>query len=435
MSDADFVVEDLHAPAPSPPSPRHILAVASGNALEFYDFLTYAFFSAQIGRTFFPSTHEGASLLASLATFGAGFLMRPVGALVLGRVADKVGRKPAMLISFMMMGLGMIVLALTPSAHAIGIAAPIIVLLCRLTQGFALGGEVGPSTAYMIEAAPKHRRGLYVSFQYMGQDTAVLVAGLIGFALSSLMAPADLDSWGWRAAFLIGAVIVPFGLLLRRGLPETLHHKEDTTIEPARDIGRTVRLVAILGFVMLASGTTVSYVLNYLNVYASETLHMPTNVGFIATIVVGLLGVILDPLGGWLSDRFGRRPVMIAPWILLALVTVPAFMLLDHLRSVMGIIIATAAMTGLQAIASCSTLVAVTESMPKAVRGGGLGLIYAFAISIFGGSTQFSVAWLTGLTHSHLAPAWYMTAGVVAGVIAMLFLPETAPRFAGRAKG
>jgi len=204
---------------------RHVAAVTAGNALEFYDFLTYAFFAAQIGRTFFPSHDAAGSLLASLATFGAGFLMRPVGALTIGRMADRIGRKPAMLLSFTLMGVAMVGLALTPSYRAIGIAAPILAIGFRLVQGFALGGEIGPNTAYLIEAAPPHRRGLYVSFQYMSQDGSILVSGLVGYGLASLLSDAAMDSWGWRVAFLLGAAIVPFGLILRRQLAETLPPK------------------------------------------------------------------------------------------------------------------------------------------------------------------------------------------------------------------
>src|ERR1700722_20129217 len=290
---------------------RHVAAVTAGNALEFYDFLTYAFFAAQIGRTFFPSHDAAGSLLASLATFGAGFLMRPAGALTIGRMADRIGRKPAMLLSFTLMGVAMVGLALTPSYHAIGIAAPILAIGFRLVQGFALGGEIGPNTAYLIEAAPPNRRGLYVSFQYMSQDGSILVSGLVGYGLASLLSDAQMDSWGWRVAFLLGAAIVPFGLLLRRKLAETLPPKTDAPTAPAVT-PRLGRIVA-LGIVMLAGGTTVSYVMDYLTTYATATLHMATKVGFLATIFLGLTGVIFDPIGGWLSDRFGRTRTMTLP--------------------------------------------------------------------------------------------------------------------------
>jgi MFS family permease len=408
---------------------RHVAAVTAGNALEFYDFLTYAFFAAQIGRTFFPSHDAAGSLLASLATFGAGFLMRPVGALTIGRMADRVGRKPAMLLSFALMGVAMVGLALTPGYRAIGIAAPILAIGFRLVQGFALGGEIGPNTAYLIEAAPPHRRGLYVSFQYMSQDGSILVSGLVGYGLASLLSDAQMDSWGWRIAFLLGAAIVPFGLMLRRQLAETLPPKTDVPSGPALTplLGRIVAL----GVVMLAGGTTVSYVMDYLTTYATATLHMATKVGFLATIFLGLTGAIFDPIGGWLSDRFGRKRTMIVPWSFLLLATLPGFFLLSSLRSSAVLVGLSVVLTIAASLSTASVLVSVTESIPARIRAGSMGLIYAFAISVFGGSTQFTVAWLTGLTHNPLAPAWYMSVCVGLALVAMFALPETSP---GRAK-
>ena len=408
------------------PKASHVAAVAAGNALEFYDFLTYAFFAAQIGRSFFPSGDPTSSLLASLATFGAGFLMRPVGAFVLGRVGDRMGRKPALLISFALMGVGMTGLALTPPAASIGLAAPILAIVCRLIQGFALGGEVGSSTSFLVEAAPPHRRGFYVSLQYMSQDGSILVSGLIGFALSSSISPAALDAWGWRVAFLIGASIVPFGLMLRRGLAETLHGEGGHI--PALE-GRRFPFAALvaLSLLLLAGGTTVSYVQDYLTTLSSETLHMASSMSFLAPIAVGACGLVADPLGGWLSDRFGRKPVMLAPWVLLLLTAIPAFGVLARERSAIALVGLAGLLSFSSGIAQSSMLTSIAEGMPKRIRCGSLGLIYATAICIFGGSTQFNVALLGKLTHSPMAPAWYMTAGVLVSLIAMLFLPETAP--------
>ncbi len=403
---------------------RQIAAVVAGNALEFYDFVTYAFFAAQIGRTFFPAETPAASLLASLATFGAGFLTRPLGALVIGRLADRVGRKPMMLLSFGLIGIAMAGIACTPSYAQVGPLAPVLVVGFRLLQGFALGGEVGPSAAYLVEAAPPLRRGFYVSLWSMSADLAVLAAGLIGVTLSSLLGAAQLDAWGWRIAFGIGVAILPFGFVLRRGLVETLHLP--TSDAPVAHIG--VRRIALLGIALLAAATTVNYVLDYMTTYAGTTLGMHTTLAFGATAVLGLFSAGADVAGGMLSDRFGRRRVMIVPWTFLLAAVFPAFWCLAQFRSGAVLFGATAVLAVASCTATSVVLVAISEALPRAARSGSLALIYAVAISLFGGSTQFVVTWLIGVTDNPLAPAWYMAGSVVVGLIAMLAMPETAPR-------
>lgn len=413
----------IAAEAPPPVPRRHIAAVVVGNALGFYDFVAYAFFAAQIGRAFFPSSDPGLSLLASLATFGVGFLTRPLGAIVIGRMGDRVGRKPAMLVSFALLGTGVVGLALTPAYAEIGIAAPLLAIGFRLLQGFALGGEVGPSTAFLIEAAPPARRGFFVSLQYASADTAVLAAGLIGVALSSALTVAELDQWGWRAAFLAGAAILPAGLWLRRSLPETLGQPPHPGEAPP---GRYAR-VAVLGGVMLAAQTTVSYLLNYLTTYAQSSLGMPATLAFGASVVVGLCGLVFAPVGGWLSDRFGRKPAMLVPGLLLLAAVFPAFAALSANRTGAVLYLVTAVLAIATTLSATATLVAVTEALPRRVRSGALAIVYALAISVFGGSTQFVVTWLIRVTGDVLAPAWYMAGAVLCGLAAMLATRETAP--------
>jgi MFS transporter, MHS family, citrate/tricarballylate:H+ symporter len=403
---------------------KHVVAVAMGNAIEFYDFVTYAFFAAQIGRSFFPAEIPGGSLLASLATFGAGFLTRPLGALVLGRLGDRVGRKPAMLASFTLIGVGVIGLPLIPSYASIGILAPILAIGFRLLQGFALGGEVGPSSAFLMEAAPPLRRGLYTSLFATSADLAVMIAGLVGVGLASVLSPAALESWGWRVALLAGAVIIPFGLVLRRTLVETLQPAPAAQAPPKiRNYGR----VAAAGLGLLAAATTTNYLLNYMTTYASSTLGMTAKIAFGATAIVGLSGVVCDSLGGWLSDRFGRKPVMIIPWLFLAVAVFPCFALLERERSAAALYLACGILACTSTLSTSTSLVSITEALPHRVRSSALGILYALSISIFGGSTQFLVAWLTRLTGSALAPACYMIGGVIVGLIALWFMPETAP--------
>jgi MFS family permease len=401
---------------------RDVAAVVIGNGLEFYDFIAYAFFALELSRTFFPARTPGTSLLLSLATFGAGFLMRPLGALVLGRLADRAGRRPAMVVSFGLMGLGMVGLALTPSYRSIGLAAPLLVIAWRLLQGFSVGGEVGPSLAYLVEAAPPERRGLYSSLQPMTADAAAFLAGLVGVTLSSVLTPAQLDEFGWRLAFLLGAAIVPVGLVLRRALPEP-----PASAEPPSAPAPGFRRVAVLGFGMLASGTVIGYVQDYLTTYAADTLGLSPQLAFAATLVSAFCMMCCDPLGGWLSDRVGRRPVMILSTALLAACTYPTFLAIVHFHSPTVLYCGCVLLGILTGLNQGPVVAALAESLPRRVRAGTLSLVYALAIAVFGGTTQFAVKWLLRATGNALAPGWYMLGAALLGLASMSLLKESAP--------
>lgn len=408
---------------------RHVAAVVVGNALEFYDFLTYAFFAVYIGRAFFPSSDPTASLLASLGTFGVGFVTRPIGGFVIGRMGDRLGRKPAMVLSFSLMGVAIVGLALTPPHSAIGVAAPALVIFFRMVQGFALGGEVGPTTAFLLEAAPPERRGFYTSFQAWTQDVAVLASGLVGFALANTLSPQHLEEYGWRIAFLVGAAIVPFGLMMRRSLPETFHaaaaKRERTPLRPYLSI-------AVLGLMLLASATISTYVRSYMTTYAIATLHMRANVAFGATVVVGLCGFTLDLVAGALSDRVGRKLVMLVPGVLLLALIFPAFYVILHYRTAATLLGATAVLSILATTSTCPVVIWLAESLPAPIRSGGVAVVYAVAIATFGGTTQYAITWLIRATGSPLAPAWYWAASLIVGLGAIMAARESAPRKAGQ---
>jgi MFS transporter, MHS family, citrate/tricarballylate:H+ symporter len=322
---------------------RATLGATIGNMLEFYDFVTYSFFAIQIGRAFFPSHSQFASLMLSLATFGAGFVTRPIGALVIGAYSDRVGRRPAMILSFTMMGSAIIALAVTPSYDAIGIAAPILVIVVRLVQGFSLGGEVGPTTAYLMEAAAVGRRGLAVSCQPASQQIAATAGALVGVVLSEVMTSEALDSYGWRIAFLIGAITLPFGLWMRTRLPETLHGRETGTVM-AQTTGNSLGAiranvrVMILGLLILASGTIITYVTQYMTTYAENTLHVATDLAFATTVVSNGVGIVAALYGGWLADRAGRWPVMVWPQLAALLLTYPVFLWIVDTRSAFALL-------------------------------------------------------------------------------------------------
>lgn len=429
VSDSPTVKPELQTIAVS-----KVFAVAAGNALEFYDFLTFSFFAVQIGHSFFPASRTSHGLLYSLAAFGVGFLMRPIGSVVIGFYGDRAGRKPAMILSFTLMGVAILGVALTPSFAQIGIAAPILLVIFRLTQGFALGGEVGPTTAFLVEAAPVHRRGLYVSIQYMTQDMAVLGAGVVGFLLSKELSPQALDAWGWRLAFLVGTAVVPLGLYMRHSLPETMQEADRRAAVTARH-HVPVRLV-VLALMMMMSVSTYLFGLDYITTYVQDSLHMPVGMAFGATVVVGIFAVIADPLSGLLSDRVGRKPVMIGAGALLLIIVIPAYLAMNRIGGTGVVFGMIAILALLQAPFTVPALVTITEALPKPVRSGALAVLYALAVSTFGGSTQFVIKWLTDITGSSLVPAWYISGALVIGLIAMVLVEETAPviqRPAGRA--
>ena len=419
-------------PHPSPLIGWATLAVTIGNMLEFYDFITYSFFAVQIGHTFFPSTSQFGSLMLSLATFGVGFVTRPIGGVVIGHYSDRAGRRPAMMLSFAMMGTAIIVLALTPSYESIGVAAPIIVILARMVQGFSLGGEVGPTTAYLMESAPPDRRGLAVSWQPASQEIAATAGALVGTVLSKLLTEAELQSYGWRIAFLLGAVCLPFGLWLRSRLPETVDLAAAATSVKAGaskrfDSIRANSRIIILGLLILASGTIGTYVGQYMTTYAETTLHVTTGLAFATSVASNAFGIIGALYGGWLADRAGRWHVMVWPQLAALLLTYPTFLWIVDTQSAWALLGGFGLLTLIGSIPYSAFYVALAEGLPQNIRGGAFATIYAVAIATFGGTAQLIVTWLIHVTGNPLAPAWYLLFATAVGLGAMAMMRETAP--------
>jgi MFS family permease len=409
-------------------SKKIVAATVAGNALEFYDFVTYAFFAVYIGKTFFPASTPLGSLLLSVAVFGVGFVSRPLGGILIGAFADRAGRKPAMLLTIGLITVGTLGLALTPSYESIGLAAPIIVVLCRLVQGLALGGEVGPSSAFLIESAPPRQRGLYASWQLASQGVATLVAGALGLVILGTLSPAQVQSWGWRVPFAVGLLLLPVAFYLRREMPETLH----AAPVQAGNVGMKglakQKGVIMLAILLVLGGTVSNYVGNYMTTYAIATLKFPPLIAMGATVMVGLATLAFSLLGGWLSDRYGRKPVMLWPRVATAVVTVPAFgLLIDH--PTQGTLLAvTTLLAALAATSGAASLVAIPELLPRGIRATGLSIAYAVGVAVFGGTTQFIVTWLIGATGNPAAPAWYVAGTSVITVLAMMALPESRDR-------
>lgn len=404
---------------------RGILAATIGNGLEFYDFVTFAFFAIQIGNAFFPSHDRYLSLMGALATFGAGFIARPIGAWVLGGYADRVGRRNVMLLSMVLMGIAITTLALTPPYAVIGLAAPIIAILCRLLQGFALGAEVGASTAYMIECGSTERRGLNASMQGVAQMVASTVGPLVGLGLSLALTDEQLATFGWRVALLLGASVIPFALWMRRLLPETLHHQREAA--PSRRIGPSFRQVIWCGATLMAAGTICNYFLNYTTTFAQTELGLSPGQGMAAQVVTNATGIVAALAGGLWCDRSGRRPVLLFVQVALALMFVPCLSLVLASRSLTVLIAVNLSLSAMTNLSSGALYATLLESLDPSIRSRAFSMIYAVPITLFGGTTQLFITWLIKVTGTPMSVAWYLAMVQSIGAIAVILLPESMP--------
>ena len=403
-----------------------VAATVAGNALEFFDFGVYAFFTPFIARAFFPTTDPVAGLLATLAVFGIGFLFRPLGGILFGWMADHVGRKPAMLLTIVLITIGTLALAITPTYASIGIAAPIIIVTARLIQGLALGGEVGPSTSFLIEIAPPNKRGIYSAWQAASQGLASLFAGGLGYIMASSLAPADLASWGWRVPFAAGLLLVPIALYLRSSMPETLEARPIGALDQAdAKISRHLGKV-LLSILVVMGGTVSTYIVIFLSTtFAMVSLKFPPAVAYQAAVVTGFVTFVFALIGGWLSDHIGRKPTMIVPRILLLVGTYPAMAWLLADPTPANLMLLCSGMAALLAITGSASLTAIPEIFPSHVRALGMSIAYAVGVAIFGGSTQLIAQWLITATGNPLSLAWYAVAASLLCLIGMFLMPET----------
>src|SRR5579871_4885158 len=318
-----------------------VVRVASGNFLEMYDFMVFGYFAGAIGDAYFPSGDPLGTLLKSLATFGVGFLMRPLGALVLGAYTDRHGRRAGLLLTLMLMSIGIVTLAFMPGYALIGLAAPILILLGRLVQGFSAGAELGGVSVYLAEIAPGHQKGFYVSWQSASQQVAVVVAASIGVILAGVLDPHAMNSWGWRIPLGVGCLIIPLIFLLRRHLKETeaferrRHGASLAAI--ARSLGQSWRRVAI-GFGLVLMTTVSFYMITAYTPTFGKLLHLPERDNLIVTAVVGVSNLIWLPIMGALSDRIGRKPILTACTLLAIATAYPAMAWLSAAPSVIKLV-------------------------------------------------------------------------------------------------
>jgi MFS family permease len=413
------------------PKPYQIAAAVIGNALGWYDFLVFGFFTVIIARLFFPSASQYASLLLTTATFGVGFFMRPVGGIFLGIYSDRRGRKAALLLVIALMTVAIAMIAFAPTYAAIGVGAPILIVLARLIQGFSAGGEFASATAFLTESAPATQRGYYGSWQMVGQGLAVLIGAILGTVLTRMLTPEALDGWGWRIPFLFGLIIGPLGLYIRRSLDETSAFLQARQGPAARQSAGSLlalhvkEMLACLG--MVVTGTITFYVvLIYIPTFARTQLHLPLDQAFLAQSIGLAVEVVLIPICGALSDRIGRKPVMIAALLLNLVVTYPLFAWVSANPSFGSLLTMQIILCGLFGVFNGPISTALAEQFPTRVRSTALAISYNIAVMLFGGFAQFFVTWLIAATGTPIAPAYYLMFGAAVGLLAAFFLKERA---------
>ena len=412
-----------------------VLRVTSGNFLEMFDFFLFGFYATYIAKAFFPAGSEFASLMFTFMTFGAGFLMRPLGAVLLGAYVDRIGRRRGLIVTLSIMACGTILIAFVPDYATIGLLAPMLVLIGRLLQGFSAGVELGGVSVYLSEMAPPGRKGFFVSWQSGSQQVAIMFAAIIGFLVNRSLAPEGVSAWGWRIPFFIGCLIIPFLFYIRRSLeetPEFLARKHRPTLnETFAALGRDWRIVS-LGMLLVAMTTISFYTITvYTPTFGKNVLKLSDADSLVVTFCVGLSNFIWLPVMGALSDRIGRRPILLAFSALTVLTAYPALAWLVGHASFPNMLVTLLWLSFLYGGYNGAMVVALTEIVPPSVRTAGFSLAYSLATALFGGFTPSVSTWLIEATGNRAAPAFWMTFGGACGLVAtMLIYREGRPHTA-----
>ena len=420
---------------------KEIAAASIGNALEFYDLLIYGYFAVIIGKLFFPAQDETTSLLLSVGTFGISFVVRPLGAVILGSYADRAGRKASLTVSILIMMLGTAMIAFAPTYAQIGIWSPLIIIVARLLQGFSTGGEFGAATAFMVEHADAKRRGFFASWQLSTQGLATVLAAGVSALLSFYLTQSQLNDWGWRIAFCFGLLVGPVGIYIRSQIAETPEFSKvmadkaakatnnltgkntETEKSPLLEVLVRDRVKLLLGIGVVSGATAFNYVHKlYMPTYALKQLHIPATSSFIGALVTGLVLMLTAPLFGSLSDRYGRFRVLTMALVMIGLTSYPLFMLLNVWPTVTMLILVQG-LVGLLIAACLGPIPAMlSDIFPTQTRGTGLALSYNFSVTLFGGFSPLIVTWMIAATDNKMAPSFYVMTTALISVVAVIAL-------------
>jgi MFS family permease len=420
------------------PSIQGVVAIVIGNMLEWFDFGIFAFMTPIISGVFFPVDpkipgSEINSILATTAIFGAGFLMRPVGAIVLGIYGDRKGRKAALMLVMTLMGASIALMTFAPSYRSVGLLAPLIVLVSRLLQGFSVGGEFGPSTALLVEVAPAHAKGIYGSWQMTGQVGANLLSAGVGVLLTTLFTREQLIAGAWRLAFGVGLIIAPIAVYIRKRLIEGEEFQAlmraraaapSKKLGIAQDLGQNLQRLLLAAGMVTASTVSFWVAFAYLQTFASRTLHLPIHDAFVVQTVSALMMLGLVPLSGLLSDRVNRKTILVLSLLGYVVVIYPLYSWLTAAPSLAKLWVVELTVCFFMAVFIGTYCTVFALLFPTRSRSTSLSLVNNLTVLVVGGFAQFIVTWLIKVTGSPMAPAYYMLVGVVLGFIATLFLRE-----------
>ncbi|TMJ01757.1 MAG: MHS family MFS transporter [Alphaproteobacteria bacterium] len=407
---------------------RAVSAAVIGNVLEWYDFAVYGYVATIIAKNFFPPGNETAALLATFATFGIGFLARPLSGIVIGWIGDKYGRKTALLATIFLMAVGTVIIGLIPTYASIGLLAPAILVIARLMQGFSAGGEWGGSTAFIVEWAPEGRRGYYGSFQQMSVVMGLLLGSGTAALLNTVLDPASMESWGWRIPFLLGGILGPVGIWMRRSIDETPAYRkaEAAPLAPADDFSSPVVLAArAFGFTIL---WTVSFYifLAYMPTFTQKYANLSRAAALWSNTAGLLLLMIAIPVFGYLSDKYGRKPFLLACCLAFIFLPYPLFSIMLGGASLTTILLIQLLIGLTIALFSGAGPAAISEIFPTRTRSTYMSTGYALAVAIFGGFAPFIATWLIEWTKSPISPVYYVIASAIVSAIVIAGLRETA---------
>lgn len=415
---------------------RTIFNVTSGNFLEMYDFMVFGYYATAIAKTFFPGDDPFSSLMLTLMTFGAGFLMRPLGAIILGAYIDHHGRRKGLLLTLGLMALGTLTIALVPGYATLGAAAPVLILLGRLLQGFSAGVELGGVSVYLAEVAPKGRKGFFVSWQSGSQQIAVIFAALLGLGLNHLLSHDDVTEWGWRIPFVVGCLIVPFLFYIRRMLEETeafsqrKHHPAMTEI--MRSVASNWALV-LAGMLMVVTTTVMFYMITaFTPTFGKTVLMMSDTQAFMVTLFVGISNLFWLPGMGALSDRIGRRPLLLTFTVLMIATAWPVLHWMVGSPSFAHLLEAELWLSFLYASYNGAMVVYLAEIMPAEVRAAGFSMAYSLATALFGGFTPAVSSYLIHATGDKAMPGVWLTFAAVCGLLGTLLIGRMVKQYRAR---